>query len=260
MRKFLAVAAATLMLAACGGNGSGSAGTVTPGGTYVPPLTHNELASAFVNALNATGQYDVTLAKSSTDKYNYIVIYDWDLDEYDAVSLSGYTVGQNPINYVENGATAYYDLTPLYVNTYLTPDYFEDYWTGVIFEKTDSAPNFDTEAVAAVGEELYVNKHAAIAMKSFGLSLERSAQVVRLAMAWSKQGGKNLSVADQDAFGTAVLGTSITNVMKAAKAKMAGDSAPLDEVVEKAISVNEGMTPESANQLIRNYFGEQAAQ
>jgi hypothetical protein len=258
MKKVM-LAIATLALVACGGGGGNGDGAPSLG------LTHNQLADLFVTALNSTGAYDVSLAKSSTLHDNFIVIYDYDLQEYDAVNISGWTPGTDPAVYVDGSyAIAYYDLDVLpahyeydydvfgdLVSTWI-PTRYQDYYTGYVFEKTGTTSKDLLKLSALAEEEVVGNRAEAVATK-FGLSVDRSKEVVRLAMAWKKAGGKDLTAKDQDSFSQEMLGFSITEAKSAVKQNLAGDTAALDSLVEKAAETNE-TTPENVRQIISTYI------
>ena len=265
-----AIALAALSGCTSGGNGNGSPGTPT-----TPSLTHNQLAELFVRELNADGTYSVNLAKDSTLQTNYIVIYDIDLDEYDAVNIDTYAPGVDPVTYIESAAAAiffdldvipaHYEYEPYsyydyYCDCYLTdvrevyiPTRYRDRFSGLVFEKINST-NKDLHKIAALAEEKVVLSRAENVASRFGLSVDRSKEVVRLAMAWKKAGGKNLTAKDQDAFSKELLGFSITEAKKASENYLAGDKASLDQLVEKAAESN-STSPENVRQVISEYFG-----
>ena len=119
-----AIALAALSGCTSGGNGNGSPGTPT-----TPSLTHNQLAELFVRELNADGTYSVNLAKDSTLQTNYIVIYDIDLDEYDAVNIDTYAPGVDPVTYIESAAAAiFFDLDVIPAHYEYEPYSYYDYY------------------------------------------------------------------------------------------------------------------------------------
>jgi hypothetical protein len=257
-------AVAALVIAACGGgNGNGA-----------PGYTHNELAALFVDQLNATGVYSVTLAKDSTLQYNYIVVYDADFNTYDAINISAYSPGQDIIAFMNaNSGTSFYDLDLLPGHYELEPyDYYDSYCdcfindvrevyvptryrdrvSGLTFEK-QSGNSKDLETYAAIAEENVVTNRAENVASKFGLSVDRSKEVVRLAMAWQKAGGKDLTAKDQDSFSKELLGFSITEAKSAAKNANAGDKKAMDVLVEEAALAN-GTSPENIRQIVDTYF------
>lgn len=268
MKKIILAAFAATALTACGGgggNGNGSPSTPTS-----PALTHNQLAEHFVNQLNATGLYDVDLAKSSTLRSNFIVIYDHDLDSYDAINIDNYAPGMDVLDYVDNNAGRfYYDLDVLpghyewepydrydsWCECWVTdtrevwiPTRYRDRWSGFVFEKIKSSSK-DLETFAALAEEATIANRAESVATKFGLSVDRSREVVRLAMAWQKQGGKNLTDKDQDAFSKELLGFSITEAKAAAKSAAEGNVKAMDQLIEEAAITN-STSPEHVRQII----------
>ena len=96
--------ASSLMLTSCGGGG----GTTSTGGVN---YTHSQLADEFVFRLFTDLGIDVTLVKTNTLQYDYIVVYDHDLLTYDAYYIGNYNVGENLSNYLYNDDSSfYYDL------------------------------------------------------------------------------------------------------------------------------------------------------
>ena len=243
MKKIIALGLIALTLSACGGGGNGLGGCGSCGGG----LTHSQVAAMFVNDLNATGLYDVSVAKTYTEQSGYIVIYDYDLNEYDAVEISYFDpYFDNAASFLESDIGSLYDLTPLAGNRYY------DWYTGLTFEKVQSTSK-DLEKYAALAQEKVIKSRAENVAAKFGLSVERSKDVVRLAMAWKQSGGKELSDKQQDSFAKELLGFSITDAKAAAQQKEAGNSNALDSLVEKAALTND-TSPENVRQIIDQYF------
>ncbi|OFZ11395.1 MAG: hypothetical protein A2Z20_07675 [Bdellovibrionales bacterium RBG_16_40_8] len=284
--KHIILIGSLFLLASCsdkykGGYGSGAGG-----------LTHDQLASNFVATLNASGEYDVTLVKSSTERKNYIVIYDKDLHAYDAINLSGYTPGADAAAFLNTQATVYSGLVlipghyewyptygygygynyPSYGNNYYDsfcncwtygPDYsqinyvwiedqYRDPGSGLTFEKIN-ATSKDLEKISGLAEQKVVQMRAQNVAARFGLSTERSQDVVRLAIAWQKDGGKELTDNVQDSYAKEMLGFSITEAKSAIKKSESGNTEGLDDLVKKAALAND-ITPEQVKQLIDFYI------
>jgi hypothetical protein len=240
----LAMLALTIgVLTACGGSGSG---TVSTGGVY---FTHSELASEFVNRAYADAGIDISLVKSNTLQYNYIVVYDRDYGTYDAYDLTGYNVGDNILDFVTaNSDYIYYDLIQNTDGTY------EDYYTGTLFEET-SATSKDLEKMAALKQELTIQKSAKKIEASYGLSADRSREVARLAVQLKQTPKASMTDADYDAFSKEILGSSITDLKSAVNKKLQGDSSAMDSLVEQAAEVN-GVGPEHMNKIINDLFAQ----
>lgn len=269
MKNLLLTALVTLNLIACnsGGNGGGSAG-----GPGTPSYTHNELASKFVSELNLDPDFDVTLVKSSTLQADYIVIYDPYTDSYDSINIDLYNPAyDNAADYYYNNSdVSFYDLDviPGHYETYvdydpITDDYvvydewvptrYQDYYTGITFEKTASTPK-DLAKVAAIKEVAELDKKAKFLSSNFGLSLERGKEVARLAAHWKKASLKGMTDKEQDNFSTELLGFSITQGKTAVESSLGGSSQALSDLVEQAAAKN-GITPEHASKLMSKVFG-----
>lgn len=235
---------------------------------------HKKLAESFVSALNASGEYTVQLVKTFTNQTDYIVILDADTNEYRAVDIGDFKAGDDVVQYI-NSATIYEDLD--FIPGYYTYDVYEYYdldcecyltdvdqtwhettyrdrWTGMSFEKANETPK-DIALYAEVAEETIVSSRALGVSEKFGLSVDRSKDVVRLAMAWERAGGKDLTNKDQDAFSQEMLGFSITEAKGAIKAKAEGVDEPLENLIERAAETND-TTPEHVKSLIDTYIGQ----
>ncbi|MBD66358.1 MAG: hypothetical protein CME62_14200 [Halobacteriovoraceae bacterium] len=278
MKKVFLATVLSLTLVACnGGNGSGS--TVTnPNGTTVE-YSHNELAELFVNNLNLSAEFEVSLVKSSTLQYDFIVIYDATYGTYDAVNISSFTPGVDSAEeyYNNNSARFYYDLIKKpghyeYYDEWVPETYdsfcdcyeggyyeeksrwiptrYLDPYTNLLFEKT-AASSKDLAKIAALKEVAQVEKSAKFLSSEFGLSLDRSKQLARLTAHWKKASKKGMTASEQDAFATEALGFSITQGIQAVQS---ADATSLNDLVEQAADTN-GITPEHAGALMTKLFG-----
>ena len=217
------------------------------GGHHGYSYSHAELAQRFVSALNTTGYYDVSLTKTYTYHAGYIVIYDYDLNEYDAIYVNDFIPGyDDPSYYLSHYGDAYYDLIPVGFNDYYDP------YSGLTFEKVN-ATSKDLEKFAALAEQKVINMRAKHVATEFGLSMERSKDIVSLAMAWQKAGGKDLPEQAQDSYAKEILGFTITSAKNAVNERNAGNTKPLDDLIGKAAEKND-QTPEMINQIISKYF------
>lgn len=235
-----------LSLTACGGGGggSGSGGSSTGGVQH----THTQLANDFVYRLNIDGGYDVELMKTNTLQFNYIVVYDHDYDTYDAYDLTGYNPGENVNNFLDrNESYFYYDLD------YIGANQYQDYFSGIIFEKT-TMTSTDRLKVAALEEGLNINKAAKLLNAQYGLSQERSFEVAKLASSWNKLPAERKTDATADMFTKEVLGHSITEYKAAVDKKVQGDASELNELIENTAQFN-GVLPEQMNQIVSGIVG-----
>lgn len=263
MKNLLLMGLMTLSFVACnsGGNGGGS-----------PGYSHNELAEKFVKELNLDPDFQVSLVKKSTLQEDYIVIYDPLTDTYDSVNIDLYDpnydnaaeyyydnadVGFFDLDFIPGGYQTELDYDPILdeyvlVETYV-PDRYQDYATGIMFEKVSATPK-DLAKVAALKEVAVLEKKAQFLSSNFGLSLERGKEVARLTAHWKKASLKGMTDKEQDNFSTELLGFSISQGKTAVEASISGDSTALSTLVDQAANAN-GITPEHASKLMTKVFG-----
>ena len=251
MRKFLTYLFMLTFLLACGGgNGSGNPTT---------GASHNDLASIFVNKLNATGQYDVELVKKSTLQYNYIVLYDRDYGTYDAYDLTGFSETTDIMSFVNaNNNYFFYDLIriPAHYDIWdnYVPTRYEDPYTGTLFERITATAK-DLEKMAALTEQVTIARSANHIETQLGLSADRSLEIARLAVQWNKN-KDTLTNADHDAFASEIIGVSITDAKNAVNsAFIDGNQSSLNQVISTAAETN-GVSVEHMNVLIQELFVE----
>ncbi len=204
IKTIFAVTVASLLLTACGG-GSGSE-SVT-GGHY----THRELAEAFVTRLNRLLGYDVDLVKVNTRQYDYIVVYDGDLDEYTAYDLDYYNVGEDLENYLRRYSDYFYhDLRDVYGNESL----FEDPLTGVRF-KIAKTVNHDLGQLNAHVERLKINSVQNRLVTEFGFSQQKAQEVATLAIQFSNTDKDTWTKDEVDEVTRNMLGVSYSEIISA---------------------------------------------
>lgn len=236
----LSLGLATLV-SACGGGGSGSTST---GGVY---YTHQQLAQAFVDRAYGDAGINAQLVKTDTLKYDYIVVYDKDYNSYDAYYIGDYQVGQNVSDYITaHNSQNYYDLDSIGGNQY------QDYYTGVTFEET-SASSKDLQKVAALKQELSIQKSAKNLKAQFGLSDDRSREVARLAVQLANTDKKSMTDKDYDGFSKELLGTTIGKFQSAMKAAKEGNASSMNSIIDSAAKIN-GVGPEHMNQIMSGLF------
>jgi len=258
--------ATALTLTACGGSGggggggTGGGGTGGGGGTYVP--THAELASDFVQKMNNELGYDVSLVKTNTEQYGYIVVQDYDavdydiygnlLPVYDAYYINDYDLNSDIDQYlVDYDADIFYYLDDLFNGTFEGYDpVFDEY---LIFEETQISSK-DLEKVGGMLAEIKVSKAAEKLAAEFGLSEERSMSVAKMASQWEKVSKKRaMTTADADAFSKGMLGVSLTAVKDAYTESLQGNDSMMAELLEEAALVN-GTSPEHMNDLMNEFI------
>lgn len=235
------VAAAMIALVGCGGGGGG--GSTSTGGTY---YTHDQLASEFVRRVNVdVSGYDLTLVKSTTLQYDYIVVYDNDYGSYDAYYIGNYNVGENLSNYLNSYKNYFYfDLVAEGGNTYYDPV------SGTRFQKQDSTDQKNLSKMKAIKQDLAIQKSADGLRATYGLSAEKSVDVARFAYKMETSVAGTYNKADYDAFAKELTGSSISDFQKDIKA---GNDNSLNSRIQKASEVS-GMGPEGVNKLIGDMF------
>lgn len=232
---------AAVLVAACGGGGSGGTST---GGVY---YTHEQLAAEFVDRAWGDAGLDLSLAKATTLQYNYIVVYDYDYDTYDAYYIGGWAPGMNVGNFINaNESRNYYDLD------YLGGNQYQDWYTGLVFE--EGAPSSkDLAKVTAFKQEIRIQKSAKKIAADFGLSEQRSREVAKLAVQLADAPKSSMTTQDYDNFSKELLGSSITQFQSAMKKSAEGDSAALSNLLDKAAQVN-GVGPEHMGKIVSGLF------
>jgi hypothetical protein len=230
--------AAVAALSACGGGGGGS----STGGQY---FTHEELAKEFVRRVNIdVAGYDLTLVKTNTQQYDYIVVYDNDYGTYDAYWLGAYNPGEDLYNYLAvNQNYFYFDLIPEAGNTY------QDYYTGTIFEKTEGSSK-NLSQMKALREQLAINKTADSMRATYGMSEEKANDVASFAYKMKTATPGTYNIKDYDSFAKDLTGSSITEFQNDLKS---GKTESLQSRIEKAGEIT-GMGTEGTDKLIKDMF------
>ncbi len=237
MRTALA-AVMTLSLAACGGGGGNS----STGGVY---FTHEQLAKEFVRRVNVDVYgYDMTLVKTNTLQYDYIVVYDYATQSYDAYWLGNYNPGENMKNYLSYyDYKFYYDLDPQGNGNY------RDYHTGLLFEAT-KATGKNLDKMKALGEQLAINKAAESLRAEYGMSEEKAQDTARFAYKVKTATPGTYSAKDYDAFAKQLTGSTVTEFQNDIKS---GNIVSLNDRLKAAGEVS-GMGSEGVNKLIEDIF------
>ncbi len=236
-----AALALSTILAACGGGGGD--GSVSTGGSY---FTHDQLASEFVKRVNVdVAGYNLSLVKSTTLQYDYVVVYDRAYNSYDAYWLGNYSVGQNLGSYLKTYESKfYYNLVPQAGNNY------RDYVSGTLFEVTQaSGKNLDK--MQALKSQLAVNKAAASLQEQYGMSESKALDTARFAYKIKTSPAGTYSAKDFDAFSSKLTGGhSITDFQNAYKA---GNTSSLNQMVQDAAKET-GMGSEGVTKMISEVF------
>jgi hypothetical protein len=230
--------AALLTLASCGGSGGGSTST---GGTH---YTHEQLAQEFVRRVNSDVYgYDLQLVKSTTLKYDYIVVYDHYYRTYDAYYIGAYNVGEN-LSYYLNSYSSYfyYGLRPegsVYVDPY----------TLTRFEK-QVVSSKNLAKIQAIKEQLTVSSLADKLKVEYGLSAEKSLDIASFAYKIENSPAGTFKAQDYDSFVKELTGSSITEFKGDI---LSGNSSSLEARIQQATKMT-GMGSEGVNKLISDLF------
>ncbi len=177
-------------------------------------------------------------------QFDYIVVYDYDLDSYDAYDLTFFNPGENLSNYIyDNEDYFYYDLDYDFGSNIYT-----DYWTGIEFSRTAMTPQ-DAHKANALVEELKINKAKDILSLEFGLSKDRATEVAGLAVQLNSMDKSHLTVAEYNRFSQAVVGVTIADMQAAAVEEVEGNNSALEGIYEKAAQVN-GSSKEHMKKLV----------
>ncbi|MES2964905.1 MAG: hypothetical protein V4760_13525 [Bdellovibrionota bacterium] len=238
---------AAVLVAACGGGGGGGTGPTPGPGPGTVYYTHEQLAAEFVDRAWGEAGLDLSLAKTNTLQYDYIVVYDYDYGTYDAYYIGAYSPGMNVANYINAySSSMYYDLD------YLGGNQYQDWYTGLVFE--EGAPTSkDLAKVAAFKQEVRVQKSAKKIQADFGLSEERSREVAKLAVQLADAPKSSMTTNDYDNFSKELLGSSISQFNQAMKKSAEGDTSALNGLLDKAAKVN-GVGPEHMNKIVGELF------
>ncbi|MBT4761975.1 MAG: hypothetical protein HOO06_09785 [Bdellovibrionaceae bacterium] len=213
-------------LVACGGGGGGT----STGGVY---FTHAELADEFVYRLNIDLGYDVELVKTNTKQYDYIVVYDYDLDTYDAYDLTFYNPGEDLSYYLaDNDPFFYYDL-----DYDLSSNVYTDFYSGYQFSRV-AMTSQDSRKANALVEQLKIDKAKEVLSIEFGLTQDRAQEVASLAVQLNSMDKSHLTIAEYNRFSEAIVGSSIDELKDAALAQMEGNNGLMQDAYTKAATVN----------------------
>ncbi len=234
------VLASALSLIACGGGSGG--GNKSTGGVY---FTHEQLADEFVRRVNIdVSGYDLTLVKTNTQQFDYIVVYDNWADTYDAYWLGNYNPGENLSNYLYNyDYKFYYDLVPKSGNLY------QDFYTGIYFANGTPVSK-DLGFLQSVKEDAVVATKAKDLKAKYGMNDETAFDTARFAYKIKTAKPGTYTLKDYDGMAMQLTGSTITDLMKDVKeSKWADLRDRVSQMAEKT-----GMGAAGMRKLIREEF------
>ncbi len=223
-------------LTACGGGG----GNTSTGGTY---FTHSELAQEFVRRLNIdVPGYDVSLVKTNTLQFDYIVVYDKSYKTYDAYYLGMYNPGENMAKYLNNYEYSfYYDLISMGDGTY------KDFLTGKLFDILESG-SMNVEKAAQIVTLSMIDR-TADKLRGMGLYEEAAQDFARglVYAAQSEKAGKPMDKGAMDRL-TAKYSGGITYSQVINAAKVGNSKVQADFAAQ--LKANTGMSDEGMAALL----------
>ncbi len=271
-RKFMTLftTLSLIFLASCDDSGRGSLSNRSGYDFYEASgfknATFEEIAAQFALEVNSsvTG-FQLVLAKAITAKESYAV-FECEGNgcsgsgDYLAINLQNYIPGQWYKNGKSYSSSAWQHLkdTNSYDLNYHDVDYiggglYQDYYTGVIFEKTAGSAK-DLAKLNAIAEEYSTFATAENISEKFGFSMKRSLEIAKLNTQWNKHSKKSMTRTEIDSYATEILGFSLTEGTKAFKKSMEGDSTDIKNLVDTAAQTN-GVSPEQIQKIMVKYFG-----
>ncbi len=243
-----------------------------------------KVAKDFVNALNYDLNYDVELVKTNTRQANYILVYDYDLNTYDAYNLSNYTRGSDVGVFLDNNESSfYYDLDFAYedVDSYWVNDShtYYDYYTSQYYTVYDGYYEYRYEDVYVHGPSgLYFSKTKMTASDilkgqelidgikvkkateqltvQFGLAPKRAKEVAGLALQLNLSDHSTMTSYQYNQYSKAILGSTYTEIQSAMNSYVNGNEKALDSVYSKAAKVN-GVTKKQVKKLAELFIKNQ---
>ena len=226
-----------------GGGGTNVAGTVH--------FSHSQLAREFVRRMELDLGYELDLVKINTRQYDYLVVYNYDSETYDALWIGNYEVGENLANYLERYNDRFYlDLDFIGYDSLLEPLY-QDFYSELIFEDTYAASRSSSSVQSHLSRVFNQAKSKRVADK-YGLSRQRAGELVTLAMHYKALGRKGaLTEEEYDAFSMEAMGTSASELIRVAKENdVIGGLKALKRAADK-----NGIGVEHAQSLLTKEFG-----
>ena len=229
-----------MFLTACGGGG-GSSKTPVGGG---PSWSFEDAAYDFVDSVNRyMYDYELELMKLDTLKWNYIVVYDWVTDTYDAYDLTWYNPGENIADYLYD-----YDSYFYYGLVYIGGDIYEDPYTGTRFNRNSLSLNsFLKEGRKS---EAYKAKVTNSIKKQFGISAEASSDLAQAYIDLTSMPKSQVSATYVDRVAKQAFGFSIAEVEAEV---MAGNFGAIDNALETA-SAKTGVGADELQSKLKEMF------
>ena len=282
IKTILAAGAVTAMTACSNPNSGGNNGGAPPplpagSSSTLTQAQHDALASAFIK--EATAEHiPMTLVKTDTQQAGYVVTKDAS-GNLVAYYIDGWTAGTSVASYVLNGTAGQFNYFGVLDNgngtfSVTVPNSYNlqqcnslgsctnntvDQTYTLTFEAAQPSSK-DLQKVAAFSQAYEVELSAKKVQQKFGLSLERSSEVAKLAIQIKNVG--KMSNDDYDSMSRQLLGVPITKLDSAMAKTAAGDSSAsndISDIIDSAASTN-GIGPEQARLLLNSLSGQISGQ
>ncbi|MBX9767944.1 MAG: hypothetical protein K2X47_11790 [Bdellovibrionales bacterium] len=208
--------------------------------------SHARIASEFVNRINEElgDLYMLDLVKANTLQYDYIVVYDYDYQSYDAYYIGDWYPGMDLLNYLwDYESYFYYDLIPVGGHK------FQDPLSGILFEK-QSATGKNLAKLKAAREAITVKKQSEKLVAKYGLSEDKAQEAARFAYKMKNSAAGTYKISDYDAFAKEFVGSSVSEFQADWKD---GNVMSMASRIQKASEMT-GMGMEGMNKLISDMF------
>lgn len=227
--------------------------------------SHEQLANDFIEALNLDLNYDVSLVKLDTKQSGYIVVFDYDLNTYDAYNLSGYNIGMDIDSYIDQASDSdNFDLRfsieqeNIYYNSFdhnlysiskyvgFDPNrgYFQVVTTpvyeninGISFSKSQMSSSDLAKAQEIIDQKKLNNTSSLLAVK-FGVPVPRAKKLASIALQFSKSNLSTMTTYQFDQYTNSFLGSTYTEINSAIDKQLSGDSNSINNIYSKAAKVN----------------------
>lgn len=215
-------------------------------GGFSSGWSHARVASEFVNRINEElgDLYMLDLVKTNTLQYDYIVVYDYDYQSYDAYYIGGWSPGMDLLDYLwDYESSFYYDLMPVGGHR------FQDPLSGILFEK-QPATGKNLAKLKAAKEAITVKKQSEKLVAKYGLSEDKAQDAARFAYKMKNSASGTYKISDYDAFAKEFVGSSVSEFQTDWKD---GNVISMASRIQKASEMT-GMGMEGMNKLISDMF------
>jgi len=127
------------------------------------------------------------------------------------------------------------------------------YYNGPYYYSENDQTGKDLEKIKATNEDKVTAGLAEKFQSDYGLSVERSQKVAKLASVWHKTSkSRKMTEKDVSAFSKELLGVDLGTIQKAYKEKMEGNDARVEDLIEQAAAKN-ATDPENMREIFSNF-------